>query len=109
MLDEKDLPDFSDLQTQHLGRSDRLKVIAKFPFNAETDADYQCFPHFITPNKLQFERNHNLIPEIEEEDYELLLQKTRDDEDPMVLTLEDVKKMPEYTLVAYTACAGNKR
>jgi len=50
-----------------------------------------------------------LIPELEEEDYELLLGKTREDDDPIVLTLDDVKALPEYTLVAYTACAGNKR
>jgi len=37
VMDEKDLPDFSDLQTQHLNRSDKLRVIAKFPFNAETN------------------------------------------------------------------------
>lgn len=50
-----------------------------------------------------------MIPEIEAEDYELLLGKTREDDDPIVLSLDDVKAMPEYTVVAYTACAGNKR
>ena len=36
VMDEKDLPDFSDLQSQNLGRSGRLRVLAKFPYNAET-------------------------------------------------------------------------
>ena len=50
-----------------------------------------------------------MIPELEEEDYELHLGKSRDDENPIVLSLSDVKAMPEYTLVSYLACAGNKR
>ena len=56
-----------------MNRSDKLQVHTQFPFAAETAQEVLAYPHFYTPNKLQFERNHNLIPEIEEEDYELLL------------------------------------
>jgi len=52
VMDEKNLPDFSDLQTQNLERSEKLRVISKFPFNAETDQEHQCWPHFYTPPKM---------------------------------------------------------
>lgn len=49
----------------------------------------------MTPPKEQFERNHNLIPEIEAEEYELhLMANGKDDENPITLGLEDLKKMP---------------
>lgn len=68
------------------------------------------YDHFYTHNKMHFERNHNLIPEIDVEDYELqLFPRGRNDENPLILTFDDLKKMPEHTLVAYLACAGNKR
>ncbi len=94
VLHEKDLPDFSDLQTQHLGRSDKLRVLSKFPFNAQTAEDWM-YDEFYTNNKMHFERNHNLIPEIDVEDYELkLMPRGHNDENPISLTFEDLKKMP---------------
>ena len=57
-----------------------------------------------------FERNHNLIPEIDIEDYELeLLSKGKEDEDPIVLTFDELKKMPRHTVMAAIVCAGSKR
>lgn len=36
ILDVKDLPDFKDLQTQNLGRSEELRLLQKYPYCAET-------------------------------------------------------------------------
>jgi sulfane dehydrogenase subunit SoxC len=59
---------------------------------------------------MHFERNHNLIPEIDPEEYELqLLPRGKNDENPISLSFEDLKKMPQHTLVAWLSCAGNKR
>lgn len=86
-----------------------MRVLAKFPYNAETVQEYLS-DHFYTPPKMHFERNHNLIPEIDPEEYELeLCPGGRNDENPITLSFDDIKKMPEYTLVAYLCCAGNKR
>ena len=66
--------------------------------------------NFLTPPKEMFERNHNLIPEIDIEDYELeLLPQGKDDENPITLSFDDLKKMPKQTVVAAIACAGSKR
>jgi sulfite oxidase len=93
VLDEKQLPDFSELQTQHLDRSPLLRKLSNFPFCAETAQDYLS-DHYYTPPKMHFERNHNLIPEIDAEDYELQLLKSKEDEEPISLSLEDIKQMP---------------
>lgn len=106
------MPDFKDLQTQNLGRSDKLDLLQKFPYCAQTPPEYLTFKqeNWLTTPKEMFERNHNLIPEIEAEEYELnLFVNGKDDEDPIPLSLEDLKKMPSQELTATIACAGSKR
>ena len=58
-----------------------------------------------------FERNHNLVPEIDPEHYELeLLAGGKADEDPIVLTLDELKSIkPAHTVMATIACAGSRR
>ena len=65
----------------------------------------------MTPSKQMFERNHNLIPEIDPEHYELeLLRGGKDDEDPIILTLDELRSItPAHTLMATIACAGSRR
>lgn len=111
IIDEKDLPDFKDLQTQNLARSDKTRLLQKFPYCAETPQQYMTFKseNFVTPPAQMFERNHNLIPEIDIEEYELDLMIGKDDEEPMTLTFEDLKKMPTHSVTAAVVCAGNKR
>jgi len=92
-----------------LNRSPRLRVLAKYPYNAETVQEYLA-DHYYTPPKMHFERNHNLIPEIDPEEYELNLWLNPADEEPLkTLSLEDVKNLPVHNLDAYLCCAGNKR
>ena len=66
--------------------------------------------NFLTPSVEMYERNHNLIPQIEAEDYELdLLAGGKGDENPISLGLEDLKRMPSHEVISTIACAGNKR
>lgn len=107
ILDEKDLPDFKELQSQNLQRSSKLRVLSQFPYSAETNYEYLA-DHFYTNPKECFERNHNLVPQIDPQDYELLLT-VKGSEEPVSFSLEDIHKMPIHTLVSHMACAGNKR
>lgn len=90
VLAEKDLPDFTDLQTQNLNRSDKLEQLTKFPYNAQTNPQFMTFKqeNFLTPPREQFERNHNLIPEIDIEDYELVLMANGKDGNEVTLTFD---------------------
>jgi DMSO/TMAO reductase YedYZ molybdopterin-dependent catalytic subunit len=88
-------------------------VLSNFPFSAQTPSQYLSNNEFYyTPPKKFFERNHNLIPQIDPEDYELLLMPNGcvdDEEAAFTLSIQDIKAMPQSTLVSYISCAGNKR
>ena len=58
---------------------------------------------------MSFERNHNLIPTINLEEYELELHYSNKSDKILTVNFEDLEKMPRYNLVAYLSCAGNKR
>ena len=66
--------------------------------------------NFLTEPRQMFERNHNLIPEIEADEYELILYANGPkDENPIELDLEALKKMPRHSVMAAVVCAGSKR
>jgi hypothetical protein len=91
ILDEKNLLDFTELQHQDLPRVDHV-LMQKFPYCSQTNPKFLGDPEFFfTPSTSMYERNHNLIPEIEIEDYELSLLKARTEEaeeNALVYTLE---------------------
>lgn len=49
VIDPKNLPDFSELQTQNLGRSEELLLLSKFPYCAETNPKFMQFGMYYTP------------------------------------------------------------
>ena len=69
---------------------------------------------FYTPARQSFERNHNLVPLVDIEDYSLLLVpngKASEDSDEVLqeLTFEQLKQMPQHSVDVCFACAGNRR
>ena len=44
--------------------------------------------NYLTPGSEMYERNHNLIPEIDIDDYELELLVNKDEEEPLTLTFD---------------------
>lgn len=90
----------------------KLDLLQKYPYCAQTPPEYMQFKqeNFLTPPKEMFERNHNLIPEIDIEDYELLLMAGgKEDENPKTLVFDDLLKMPTQDVMAAMVCAGSKR
>ena len=64
-------------------------------------------PADFTPNELFYTRNHAAVPEIEPEEYELIVELP--DMPPKVFTLEDLKtKFKQYDVVTTIQCAGNR-
>lgn len=82
-----------------------LRVLNNRPLNAETP------PHLlddvITPNDRHFVRNNGLVPEIDKTGWTL----TVDGEvhNPLVLTLEQLKRFKQYTYALQIECGGNGR
>lgn len=59
----------------------------------------------ITPSDLHFERHHAGVPEIDPDDYRLLIHGLV--ERPTVLTLEDLKRFPATSRICFLECSGN--
>jgi sulfane dehydrogenase subunit SoxC len=61
----------------------------------------------ITPTDLQFQRHHAGIAYVDPEKYRLMLHGLVDR--PLMLTLDEIKRFPPTTRVAFLECSGNGR
>jgi sulfane dehydrogenase subunit SoxC len=61
----------------------------------------------ITPSSLHFERHHAGVPSIDPAKHELLLHGLV--EQPLVYTLEDLKRFPTVSQLRFLECSGNGR
>ncbi len=59
----------------------------------------------ITPADLHFERHHGGIPDIEPEQYSLVVHGMV--ERPMTFTLRDLKRLPAVSRLCFVECSGN--
>ena len=86
-----------------------LRVPSVIPWNSEPPLNVLT-DSFLTPNDYFFVRNHNAVPEIDEEDYELEIEaNTSVGLESKVLTLEEIKKLPRHSVVSVIQCAGNRQ
>lgn len=82
-----------------------LLVHNDFPEDLETPAEY--FDSWITPNSKFFVRQHLPRPKIDAASYRLDISGMVSA--PAQLTLDDLKKLPQYKVTATLECAGNGR
>ncbi len=82
-----------------------LRILNNRPINAETPP--HLLDDLITPIDRHFVRNNGLVPEIDATDWTL----TVDGEvhNPLVLTLEQLKRFKQYTYSLQIECGGNGR
>lgn len=59
----------------------------------------------ITPNGLCFERHHAGIAEVDPADYQLMINGLVDK--PLILTLDDLKRLPRVNKIYFCECAAN--
>ncbi|OCT92808.1 uncharacterized protein LOC734244 isoform X1 [Xenopus laevis] len=109
---EKDEPvDESDPYSQDPSRHPVLKVNSLKPFNAEPPP-YMLTENSITQTELFFKRNHLPVPQINPDDYKLVIERPNGKvhDKPLNLTLSDLKaKFPKHEITATLQCAGNRR
>lgn len=84
-----------------------LKPAAETPFNAEPPLDI-LVQKFITPVEFFYVRNHLPVPVIDEKSYELEIE-VEGSEKTLTLSLDELKKMPKYSVTAAIQCGGNRR
>ncbi|KAJ3650303.1 hypothetical protein Zmor_022000 [Zophobas morio] len=99
--------DMSDPYSTDPQRHAALKPASVKPFNAETPP-FLLVEQFITPNELFYVRNHLPVPQVDPETYELEVE-VEGRKKCLVLTLDEIKKLPRHTITATIMCAGNRR
>lgn len=89
-----------------------LKPASNKPFNGEPPLKL-LVENFITPNEFFYVRNHLPVPLIDENKYELevAIETTESGtkEQVKIMTLQDIKGLPKYTVTAAIMCGGNRR
>ncbi|MEE6471518.1 hypothetical protein FKM82_009291 [Ascaphus truei] len=103
--------DSTDPYAQDPPRHPVLKVNSLKPFNAEPPPD-MLTERFITPTELFFKRNHLPVPEIDPDQYQLIVERPLGAGEGRLLSLSlsDLKtKFPRYEVTTTLQCAGNRR
>jgi sulfane dehydrogenase subunit SoxC len=90
-----------------IGTRSGFEKLAKKPSDTSSRTPLQDLYGIITPSDLHFERNHNGVPKIDPDKYELLIHGMVDK--PMKFTLKDLKRFPAVSRIAFLECSGNFR
>ena len=88
---------------ERLGRKSRSTPV--FPGAASTGTPLQHLHGIITPNGLHFERHHAGVPAIDPEQHRLAIHGLV--ERPLVLTMNDLVRMPAVSRIHFLECSGN--
>lgn len=75
--------------------------------NASSTTPLQDLQGIITPSALHFERHHNGVPAIDPARHRLLIHGLVDR--PMIFTVEELKRFPSVSRIAFLECSGNSR
>lgn len=86
-----------------LGRKSRTPPT--FPGAASTGTPLQHLHGIITPNGLHFERHHAGVPAIDPERHRLAIHGLV--ERPLILTMDDLVRMPSVSRIHFLECSGN--
>lgn len=88
---------------ERLGRKPRTAPV--FPGAASTGTPLQHLHGIVTPNGLHFERHHAGVPAIDPERHRLAIHGLV--ERPLVLTMDDLVRMPSVSRLHFLECSGN--
>ena len=78
---------------------------ANTPNNYNSLTPLQDLHGIVTPSSLHFERHHNGVPAIDPARHRLLIHGLV--ERPLIFTLEDLKRFPAVSRLAFVECSGN--
>ena len=87
-------------------RSPFVKSVKKFS-DISSRSPLQDFYGMITPSDLHFERHHAGVPAIDPTKHELLIHGMVDK--PLIFKLDDLKRFPSVSRIAFIECSGNFR
>ena len=101
------MPSSLDFSNEPKERPKTFRVHQSEPFNAEPADLSELINHNITPAHLVYGRNHGPIPDIEEDEYVLVVDGLVDKK--LLLSLSDLKEFPETHIIAALQVTREKR
>jgi sulfane dehydrogenase subunit SoxC len=87
------------------GQRSSFEHAARLPRTMSSLSPIQQLYGIVTPSALHFERHHNGVPLIDPERHRLLVHGRV--ERPMIFTMEDLKRFPAVSRLAFIECSGN--
>ena len=87
------------------GRRSRFERTARLAGTTSSLTPLQDLHGMVTPAALHFERHHNGIPQIDPMRHRLLVHGLV--ERPMIFSLDELKRFPAVSRLAFIECAGN--
>jgi len=75
--------------------------------NVNSLTPLQALHGIVTPSALHFERHHNGVPTIDPARHRLLVHGLVDR--PLIFTVEELKRLPSTSRIAFLECSGNTR
>ena len=90
-----------------LGTRSPFERPVKIPSDTSSRTPLQDLYGMITPSDLHFERHHGGVPALDPNKFELVIHGMVDK--PMVFTLQDMKRFPSVSRIAFLECSGNFR
>ena len=79
----------------------------RYPQAASSRTPLQDLRGIITPSALHFERHHAGVPDIDPAAHRLLIHGLVDS--PLVLTMDDLRRLPSVSRIYFLECSGNSR
>jgi len=89
------------------GTRSSFEKLVKKPSDTSSRSPLQSLYGMITPSDLHFERNHAGVPVIDPHKYQLLIHGMVDR--PTIFTLNNLKRFPSVSKIAFLECSGNYR
>ena len=77
----------------------------RYPQAAGSRTPLQDLRGIITPSALHFERHHAGVPDIDPSTHHLLIHGLVDR--PLVLTMDDLRRLPSVSRICFLECSGN--
>lgn len=105
--DEVSTDDMGSPWANEPSRHPLLKAASEKPFNAEPPISLLA-ENFLTPNEFFYVRNHLPVPVIDPETFELDVE-VEESEQTKTFALDEIKKLPKFTVTAAVMCGGNRR
>jgi sulfane dehydrogenase subunit SoxC len=85
----------------------KVRVPPPFPTAAYSLTPWQDLHGIVTPNGLHYERHHGGVPDIDPATHRLMIHGLV--ERPLVLTMDEILRMPSVSRIHFLECSGNSQ